>query len=83
MSYEVHNKSFQDEIGKIKEDSAQVKNSSHKAFIEKLKKQISSDIYSSSAKDTNSGDNNVCSEELAKALDAKFDKLFANLDDDN
>ena len=83
MSYEVHNKRFQDELGKFKGDAVPIKNSSHKAFIEKLKEQVSSDDSSSSTGDADSSDDDVCSEELMKELEAKFDELFANLDDDD
>lgn len=83
MSYEVHRKRFQDELGKLKGDTVPIKNSSHKAFIERLKKQVSSDDSSSSTGGTDSSDDDVCSEELMKELEAKFDELFANLDDDD
>lgn len=82
VSYEVHNKRFQDELGKFKGNAVPIKNSSHKAFIEKLKEQVSSDDSSSSTGGADSGDDDVCSEELMKELEAKFDELFANLDDD-
>lgn len=78
----MHNKRFQDELGKLKGDAAPIKNSSHKAFVERLKKQVSSDDSSSSTGGVDSSDD-VCSEELMKELEAKFDELFANLDDDN
>lgn len=79
----MHNKRFQDELGKFKGDAVPIKNSSHKAFIEKLKEQVSSDASSSSTGDADSCDDDVCSEELMKELEAKFDDLFANLDDDD
>ena len=83
MSYEVHRKRFQDELGKLKSDTVPIKNSSHKAFIEILKKQVSSDDFSSGTGGTDSSDDDVCSEELMKELEAKFDESFANLDDDD
>ena len=83
VSYEVHNKRFQDELGKLKGDAVPIKNGSHKAFIERLKKQVSSDDSSSSTGGADSSDDDVCSEELMKELEAKFDELFANLDDDD
>ena len=78
----MHKKRFHDELGKFRRDAAPIKNSSHKAFIEKLKEQVSSDD-SSSTGGADSSDDNVCSEELTKELEAKFDGLFANLDDDD
>lgn len=78
----MHNKRFQDELGKFKGNAVPIKNSSHKAFIEKLKEQVSSDDSSSSTGGADLGDDDVCSEELMKELEAKFDELFANLDDD-
>lgn len=83
MSYEVHRKRFQDELGKFKGDAVPIKNSSHKAFVERLKKQVSSNNSSSSTGGADSSDDDVCSEELMKELEAKFDELFANLDDDD
>lgn len=79
----MHNKRFQDELGNFKEDAVPIKNSPHKAFVERLKKQISSDDSSSSTGGADSSDDDVCSEELMKELEAKFDELFANLDDDD
>ncbi|WP_143256374.1 hypothetical protein [Anaeromassilibacillus sp. An172] len=83
MSYEVHRKRFQDELGKLKGETVPIKNSSHKAFIERLKKQVLSDDSSLSTGGTDSSDDDVCSEELMKELEAKFDELFSNLDDDD
>lgn len=79
----MHRKRFQDELGKLKGDAVPIKNSSHEAFIERLKKQVSSDDSSSNTGGTDSSDDDVCSEELMKELEAKFDELFANLDDDD
>lgn len=79
----MHRKRFQDELGKHKGDTVPIKNSSHKAFIERLKKQVSSDDSSSSTGGADSGDDDVCSEELMKELEAKFDELFADLNDDD
>ena len=78
----MHRKRFQDELGKLKGDAVPIKNSSHEAFIERLKKQVSSDDSSSNTLSADSSDDDVCSDELMKALEAKFDELFANLDDD-
>lgn len=78
----MHRKRFQDELGKLKGDAVPIKNSSREAFIERLKKQVSSDDSSSNTGSADSSDDDVCSEELMKALEAKFDELFANLDDD-
>lgn len=79
----MHNKRFQDKLEKLKGDTVPIKNSSHTAFVERLKKQVSSDDSSSSTGGADSGDDDVCSEELMKELEAKFDELFANLDDDD
>lgn len=79
----MYNKRFQDELGKFKGDTVPIKNSSHKAFVERLKKQVSSDNSSSSTGGADPSDDDVCSEELMKELEAKFDELFANLDDDD
>lgn len=79
----MHRKRFQDELGKHKGDTVPIKNSSHKAFIERLKKQVSSYDSSSSTGGADSGDDDVCSEELMKELEAKFDELFADLNDDD
>lgn len=79
----MHNKRFQDELGKFKGDAVPIKSSSHKAFIEKLKEQVSSDDSSTSTGSADLNDDDVCSEELMKELEAKFDELFANLDDDD
>ena len=79
----MHRKRFQDELGKLKGDTVPIKNSSHKAFIERLKKQVSSDDSSSSTGGTDSSDDDVSSEVLMKEQEAKFDELFANLDDDD
>ena len=78
----MHRKRFQDELGKLKGDAVPIKNSSHEAFIGRLKKQVSSDDSSSNTGSADSSDDDVCSEELMKALEAQFDELFANLDDD-
>lgn len=82
MSCEVHNKKFQDELGQFKRDTVPVKNNSHQAFIERLKKQVSTDEPSSDPKDADVCDD-AFSEELLKELEAKFDELFANLDDND
>ena len=80
----MHNKEFQDELGKFKGDTVvSVKNSALNAFIEKLKEQVSSDDFSSNTGGADSSDNDVCSEDLMKELADKFDELFANLDDDD
>ncbi len=79
----MHNKKFQDELGKLKGDTVPIKNNPHKAFVERLKKQVSSDETSINTGDTDSSDDDVCSEELMKELEVKFDELFANLDDDD
>ena len=79
----MHNKSFQDNPETTKGDAVPIKNSSHRAFIEKLKKQVLSDAPSSGTGDADPGDNDACSEELMKELEAKFDELFAVLDDDD
>lgn len=73
----MHDREFQEEFGKYKVDSEPTKNSSHKAFVEKLKKQISSDDSSSSA----GGDDDVCSEELMKELGSKIGEFFVDIDD--
>lgn len=78
----MHNKKFQDELGELKGDIVQIKNNQHKAFVERLKKQVSSDESSSNAGGADSSDDDVCSEELMKEMEAKFDELFADLDDD-
>lgn len=79
----MHNKKFQDELGKLKGDALPIENNPHKAFVERLKKQVSSNESSSSTVEPDSSGDDVCSEELMKELEAKFDALFANLDDDN
>ena len=79
----MHSKRFQDELGKLKGDTVPIKNSAHKAFIERLKKQVSSDISSSSTGGVDSRDDDVCIEELMRELESKFDVLFANIDDDD
>ena len=79
----MHNKNFQDELGKFKGDAVQIKNSSHKAFVERLKKQVLSDDSSSGTGYTDSSDDDVCSEDLMREIEAKFDKLFVDLDDDD
>lgn len=79
----MHRKRFQDELGKLKGDTVPVKNSSHKAFIERLKKQVSSDNSSSNTGGADSSDDDVCSEELMKELEVTFNELFAKLDDDD
>ena len=66
----MHNKRFQDELGKFKGDAVQNKNSSHKAFVERLKKQVLSDDFFSGTGYTDSSE-------------VKFDKLFVDLDDDD
>ncbi len=77
----MHNKRFQDELGKVKGDTVPIKNSSHKAFVERLKKQVSPDDSSSSTGGAGSSDDDVCSEELMKEMEVN--ELFANLDDDD
>lgn len=79
----MHRKRFQDELGKLKGDTVPIKNNSHKAFIERLKKQVSSDDSYSSTVGADSSDDDVCNEELMKELEAKFDELFADLNDDD
>ena len=79
----MHNRKFQDELGKLKGNTVPIKNSPHKVFVEKLKKQVSFDESSSNTMDADSSDNDMCSEELMKELEAKFDELFADLDDDD
>jgi hypothetical protein len=82
VSYEVHNKEFQDELGQFKGDTVLVKNNLHKAFVERLKKQVSSNDSSSNTGCTDSS-NDMCSEELMKELEAKCDELFWNPDDND
>lgn len=80
LLFSIARKRFQDELGKLKGDTVPIKNNSHKAFIERLKKQVSSD---SSTVGADSSDDDVCNEELMKELEAKFDELFADLNDDD
>ena len=83
MIYEVNNKKFKDGLRKHKGSIVPIKNNPNKAFIAKLKKQILSNDDSSSAVDSESDDTDAFSEELMKELEAKFDELFADLDDDD
>lgn len=78
----MHDKKFQDELGKIKGDDVPIKNTPHKAFLESLKKQVSLDDPPISG-GVESRNDNVENEELMKEIEAKFDELFANLDDDD
>ena len=79
----MHNKRFQKELGKFEGGTVSINNSAHKAFIERLKKQISSDDSSSTTVGADSNDGVVCSKELMKELEVKFDELFVDLDDDD
>lgn len=78
----MHN-TFQDELRKHKGDIVPTKNILHKAFIERLKKQIAPEASSSSTGGTDSSDEDVCSEELMKEIEVNFDELFANIDEDD
>ena len=82
MNCEVHNRSFQHELGNIKGQAIPIKNNPHKAFVEKLKKLVTSDESSSNTGNADSSDDDVCSEELMKELEAEFDELFADYYDD-
>jgi hypothetical protein len=82
VNYEVHNNRFQDELGKFKGDAVSVNNSSHKAFVERLKKQVTVDDPSSSTGDADPSEGVVCSEELMKELEVRYDEIFADIDDD-
>lgn len=62
-----------------------IQNNPHKVFVEKLKKQVSSDTHSPGSDSVSSSttDEDVCSDEIMRELEAKFDQLFANLSDDD
>lgn len=79
----MHNKIFQDELRKYKEDATPTESNPHKAFVERLKKQVSSDEASSNTEKTDSSDDSVYLEESAKDTEASFDNLFADFDDDD
>lgn len=79
----MNNKKIQNELRKLKGDTGSIKNSSHEAFVEKLRKQVSSDDSSSSTGDTDLSYVDVNSEEFKSWLGAKFDELFESSDDDD
>ena len=74
----MRNKRFQDKRGKFKGDAVQNKNSSHMAFVERLKKQVLSDDSFSGTGYTDSSDDDVCSEELMREIEAKSDNFFVD-----
>lgn len=79
----MHNRKFQNELGKFRGENSVEKNP-HKAFVERLKKQVLLDESSTEATDgTSVTDDDVCSKEIMKKLEAKFDELFVDLDDDD
>lgn len=71
----MYNKSFRVEGEKSKGDTAPIKNNPNKAFIEKLKKQLAPDEFSSQASGEDSSDGVVFSEDLMRELEVKSNKF--------
>lgn len=61
-----------------------MKNISHQAFVDKLKKQLITDTHGPvNDSYNNSSSADVCQEDIMKELERKFDELFGDLDDDD
>ena len=78
----MHKKCFNDDLKKYDGVSLQNASNSHRTFIEDLKKQISPTPSSFNA-EYDEPDDDSLDEETLKALEKKFDELFADLDDDD
>lgn len=79
----MHNEKVQNSISGYKGEDEAVKKDPHKEFVKGLRKQIITKKGSTEEDSTRTKKLNSEYKKIKKELEAKFDEIFADLDDDD